>query len=903
MREYFDPRQELLRAHRQDYLLRFGEILVLGMADIKLPHDARIVRTLRHQNEEDARRAMFGDLITNAKSVEQDKDSQRSESSLLEQLKHPAARIMIVGDGGIGKSETLHSLVRSLAEALNNYDFSDDRICVPVFIDLAQLDLQPANRNELPYAPLIDALCQASPKFLEAGQQGRSYFDEIAKSGQLCVLLDGLDEATPKARELLERMLPAAFTSGLLKDCALVIASRPSAIPFALLNLFSRHSRYELGLLDRPVIEQYIRDTFSVLPNGNDLAHRLCVAIRVAGPGILQLLRRPLFLALCCLLAEDPDFALPRSEADLMERSIRLLLKKRGFANPRAVMAALGGIVCGHGRISMPHDQLVEIIAHQQRVHPDIGLGFPPAQFTPSEILAVLGSKSGFFTGDPMTGYRFTNKPIAEYINGAVLARTAHSSLTPEQYEAGMDDSPFYEPAIDFFMEHAWNEEYRSVFYWMATILWSGDGHQKNTIRGFIRWLLNHLTCPRNKAHEEFVLKNPRMQDWPDVLMRPLHDASPISLDDLANTLLHRCHDLIAAAGDGRLLPDDPLVVDFLSASCGKVYSSDQKPLSAPRLVRIVPAMPNEYWVAFDSALADIGKKDERGWVQEYVLARRGMNSVAIEAAFTMNFENFQGEPPVSFHVECNEDGKPSKESVKQLPRPASSILESFRRWHPIDEYQRYPEIRLASDPLLWNTEKADPKYVNAFRGKLHFRAWYDELWARFSPVFVRDKDFHLMPLKDIQREKIEKYFHRREIGLEKNCPALALLSAGELRLYDFLMPPNLRPILSRSTTAPAPTEARSQSKAGVTPRRAETSSGKELSNESKAIAFLTQHPDWSMRQIADAVDVSVSTLSTRYPLFRKAWDATHPKDKRAADRPRGHKDSDGNIEAYSDDE
>lgn len=60
-----------------------------------------------------------------------------------------------------------------------------------------------------------------------------------------------------------------------------------------------------------------------------------------------------------------------------------------------------------------------------------------------------------------------------------------------------------------------------------------------------------------------------------------------------------------------------------------------------------------------------------------------------------------------------------------------------------------------------------------------------------------------------------------------------------------------------------------------------------ELSNESLALAVLTEHPDWSVKEIANVVGVHRSTLYT-YPKFTKAREILKANAPHRSDRRRG---------------
>jgi hypothetical protein len=77
------------------------------------------------------------------------------------------------------------------------------------------------------------------------------------------------------------------------------------------------------------------------------------------------------------------------------------------------------------------------------------------------------------------------------------------------------------------------------------------------------------------------------------------------------------------------------------------------------------------------------------------------------------------------------------------------------------------------------------------------------------------------------------------------------------------------------------------------------------LDPETHAVTLLIMHEDWSMEKIAEAVGVARQTLYG-YPKFRKAATASgrlKPRKGAKGARRRGHKTSDGTVEAYAEEE
>jgi hypothetical protein len=78
-----------------------------------------------------------------------------------------------------------------------------------------------------------------------------------------------------------------------------------------------------------------------------------------------------------------------------------------------------------------------------------------------------------------------------------------------------------------------------------------------------------------------------------------------------------------------------------------------------------------------------------------------------------------------------------------------------------------------------------------------------------------------------------------------------------------------------------------------------------EVDQESLAIALLFKNATWSIAMIADSLHVDRKTLY-KWPKFRQAAELQgrlRPRGPKAAPPRRGHKTTDGRIEAYADEE
>lgn len=351
------------------------------------------------------------------------------------------------------------------------------------------------------------------------------------------------------------------------------------------------------------------------------------------------------------------------------------------------------------------------------------------------------------------------------------------------------------------------------------------------------------------------------------------------------------------AAGDARLIEHRGLVESFVDL-CKLTAYSGRESIDVPRFLGNRAAMPDVIRDVARERLAEL-EKDPRPWVKLLVNFRQSELEAPCEGRRLIDLWSLS-DPPCGWVDALPEDVQQEIQSIQDETNKSSKWLK-MDRWNPFDRIQWFFEAREAAG--IWTPVvqgKYGRKLYEEVGPQLHFRGWYDELSARFGEATGEVP----IPLRGVNGwDDVDRFAERWRRGIERrNCLAVVIVQSHAVSLFDFCMPPGLIPEADEEeSSGPQRPEAERAEVPG--PKSSNVNDADVVTNEMKAIGLLAKHPHWSMRQIADAVDVSVSTLSSRYPLFRKAWDAAHPKDKRAAGRPRGHKDEDGNIESYSDDE
>lgn len=395
--------REVLAAHREDYLTYYGQIRVLGLADECVPREAyqeRVYRSVRQLEQEELQRlAQEPRKGPDLRCPKRREVVTTHERKLLQVISKPASRTLLIGDGGNGKTEFTCNLAYCLAKGLQPARSTDS---VPLRVELNDLQL---TEDDHPGARLYDSLINSLRKrsgCLGEGSAGHTVFDALMSVGRLVLILDGLDELPVECRSQFDLALSGAVRHGPLRECALVLSGRSGICSECIRSLVTLAFHYEPAPLTDCQIHRYVHAHLESRGVGG--AAELVSAIRIASPTVRELLSRPLMIALTCFRWEQGNFDLPQSPTVLMEASLDALLRRR-FMDPTEAFDALG-------RLAITSAPRFETLSYSDA-----------CGAVPSAVLDELARRSGLLVGDHLRGYRFTIKPLAEYLAGRSLAR------------------------------------------------------------------------------------------------------------------------------------------------------------------------------------------------------------------------------------------------------------------------------------------------------------------------------------------------------------------------------------------------------------------------------------------------------------------------------------------------
>jgi HEAT repeat protein len=380
----------------------------------------------------------------------------QAESELLRDLlrPHAAEKLCIVGDAGMGKSTLLDHLAWGLARR-----FLAQPEGYPLRVPF-RMDLRDWNSHEHPTLQKL-ALDRARPT-------GETLMEECCRDGSAVFLLDGLDEVRPdRRRQDLVRWLDAEVSRETLRQCSVVLTSRPWSVEHVPLRRF-QEKPLQLEAFGHREIEGYIQQYFLDQPDRARMLHR---QVEEVDP-IRRIVNRPLLLSLLCMVCEEGEVSLPNNEGELLERSLREMLRRRQLHEDMSLR--LLQHIAWSCWMEEPSRQMTRERALEwtvEAVGKDPVLKAHQAGRSPVDLLEPIMEHSGILVEATGRACRFAKESYLEYLVGRHLA--------------GQKDKTI----IDLFGRHAWNPAWERIWRFMAGRMWA-SGRELLALR-LVWWLAN----------------------------------------------------------------------------------------------------------------------------------------------------------------------------------------------------------------------------------------------------------------------------------------------------------------------------------------------------------------------------------------------------------------------------
>lgn len=353
-------------------------------------------------------------------------------------------RVILVGEGGTGKSTILKQLLAQAGSAGR----------IPVWVPLASLPMN----GPLTIASLVEHLVHQATSALGLGEVNAAFFEALVRDGRLTLGFDALDECGSLVRRQRVRGLIVDVARE-WKRCQVFVTSRPEALretPLPLLALDKPQAEaiksveflaFEPMPFTREDIAPFLRGAFA---DGEKLAQEL-----LDRTGIDALLENPLTLTLVGLVARSSKTGLPARRTPLFAQCLSTVCEtwedakgsgssSDGLDAPQRmdVMRSLGwGAQCADGNV-------VSAIAARRL------LAQVPAFAVPGRAQAIVNGLAQrnlllrAETADEgaleVKSIRFAHPQFREYLAGAHFAEqfavdTAHAvaAMAPHWFDSG----------------------------------------------------------------------------------------------------------------------------------------------------------------------------------------------------------------------------------------------------------------------------------------------------------------------------------------------------------------------------------------------------------------------------------------------------------------------------------
>lgn len=345
----------------------------------------------------------------------------------------PAARIVITGKPGAGKSVALQTV------ALDswNYFAQIEQSKIPVIITFKEYRL--ANWN---LATAIEAaLNQYGYNEARSGRPCSEFVRDMISIGRFLVLLDALDELGSDDRTDAAIRIVQELSSPQFSSTAAVITCR-SAAWIGMRNVFASVpavSELHLAEFTPLAIRRFVHNWRFTPPKS---AGELLSVIQKQ-PHVGELAKNPLLLTIVCFLYSQPKYRLPENRAQFYEVCVRALLeewnqatrpdKANKFDRPHKEIC-LGALAYEHISGSKPDDDMQRDSALVSLANSMAEISLNPAERT--QFLDEIIENSGLLNTLPPTGLRFPHKTFTEFFAARHLLRTANSSILLQYFNA-----------------------------------------------------------------------------------------------------------------------------------------------------------------------------------------------------------------------------------------------------------------------------------------------------------------------------------------------------------------------------------------------------------------------------------------------------------------------------------
>lgn len=429
-------------------------------------------------------------LLEEPKDDDEDLPFEGPKRRPIRELLTDATHIALLASPGGGKSTLLKRLATAYAFPERRADIADDLPAhnwLPLFVRCRELQ----ERANQPITTLLGDIAAKAEMPAELVEAFKTLIDEALQSGQVLLLVDGLDEIS-------DERFRAAFANnlrsflGVFPRTALVVTSREAGFRLVAGTIASAcHHQARLAPFEfedvRKLCVQWhvevIKDSSSVRADAEKLAVDIWENERIRA-----LAENPLLLT-TLLVVKRWIGELPRNRAALYGVAVQVLVRTwnvEGYESldEEETLAQLSYIACAmmeEGVQQLSHNALLKLLKEARQVL-EVELRY--TTISPAKFIERVESRSSLLMQTGRAVIEGELQPVYEFRHLTFQEYLAARGYVKEQHSRRSDDIPLVNLLEPHFMDERWREVIP-----LAAVL--AERKAENTIKSLVKYSLD----------------------------------------------------------------------------------------------------------------------------------------------------------------------------------------------------------------------------------------------------------------------------------------------------------------------------------------------------------------------------------------------------------------------------